>query len=54
LRTQAERVVDSARKSDVAEEMRKGLLTGMRELNAALEKAVDRLREEKPADDKGA
>lgn len=50
LRQQAERVVESARKSDVAEEMRQGLLTGLRDLNAALEKAVTRLRDEKPAD----
>jgi myo-inositol-1-phosphate synthase len=50
LRQQAERVVESARASDVAEEMRQGLLTGLRDLNAALEKAVDRLRDDKPAE----
>jgi hypothetical protein len=44
LRAQAERVVESARKSDVASELQEGLLTGLREMNAALEKAIAKLR----------
>jgi len=50
LRAQAGRVVEAARQSDVAEEMRQGLLTGLRDLNAALEKAIEKLRADQPAD----
>ena len=39
------------RKLDIAEEVRQGVLIGLRELNSALEKAVERLQDEKPAQD---
>ena len=43
LRTQAEQLVDSVRQSEVAEELQEGLLTGLKELNQALDKAIGRL-----------
>jgi len=44
LRAQAQRVVETARHSDVAGELQEGLLTGLREMNAVLEKAISKLR----------
>jgi hypothetical protein len=43
LRSQAEQLVDSVRQSEVAEELQEGLLTGLKELNQALDKAIGRL-----------
>lgn len=55
LRQQAERVVDSVRESEIREEIQEGLLTGLKELNAQLEKVVKKLdqqesEEEPPAE----
>ena len=46
LRTQAEQLVDSVRQSDIAEDMQEGLLTGLKELNQALQKAINHLNRE--------
>lgn len=46
LREQAGRVVESAKQADIGDEVRRGLLTGLQELNAQLEKLIIRLREE--------
>lgn len=51
LRAQAEQVVDSVRQSEIADELHEGLLTGMKELNAALEKAISRLNRGEGEDD---
>jgi len=45
LRTQAEQLVDSVRTSEIAEELQEGLLTGLKELNQALDKAIGRLNQ---------
>jgi len=51
LRTQAEHLVDSVRQSEVAEELQEGLLTGLKELNQALDKAIGRLGQRPQEDD---
>ena len=47
LREQAGRVVESAKQTDIGDEVRRGLVTGLQELNAQLEKLIARLRQEK-------
>jgi len=51
LRTQAEQLVDSVRQSDIAEDLQEGLLTGLKELNQALQKAISRLNREDTQND---
>jgi uncharacterized membrane protein YccC len=46
LREQAGHIVDSVRRSDIAEDLHEGLLTGLKELNQALEQTINRLSRE--------
>lgn len=53
LREKAEKVVEDLRESDVVEEVRKGILTGLDALNRELGKLLTKL-EAKPADEPSA
>jgi len=48
LREQAEKVATEVKERDVAEEIRKGLLTGLEAINQELGKLVERLEPKKP------